>query len=713
MMESNMLQTVPILRRDLHFILQYGKDRAYIIEDRMRQKYYRIGNEEYLLMARLDGKTCLGEAVSRTNAALNKQVFDDEHAKIIFEWLKKSQLLSNESEAMLTDRSTGFEREKQLRNLGRLNFLNFKIPLCNPDSFFAKIAPWCGWLAGQKAAVLWLILLGYSLLILAEQWPNFIKQTSLVMSPGNLFSLWLAWFLLKLVHEFSHALTCYRYHGRVYEAGVMFILFFPLTYVNASSSWRFPSKWQRMHAAFAGIYAELFIAAIAVLGWAASPHSILGEMAHHVVIIAGFSTLAFNINPLMRFDGYFILSDMLDIPNLYARGKELVSSLASAVFFRKWTYISRFSTGQEIFIGSYGFAAWLWRIAVITTMVLIASQMFHGFGVFFTIPAIAAFIGYPLWSLKEKLTKIKREDPGRFKYFVLVSGSIVTFSTLFLGLVELNIPRLIPAVVQYTDEHPVKSSVPGFVAEIFVVSGGQVEKDDKLLRLHNPDIDIELKEARLAEQILELRERSLLMKKELAQYQVLAEQKAALRQKLAVLEKDAAALTIHAPAKGIVMGKNLEEKIETYIQAGQDLLTIVSDNDKKLLASVSQDDIAFFRTKEGEAVEVLEQNSWRTAFSGTITSIHPKADTTIPAFALNAAYGGPIPVQQTGTPQNSGLDRGYEFITPRFSVDITIPIEQAKNLPPGLLLNLRVGGQATTGWQLLTKWSTEHFLKRI
>jgi putative peptide zinc metalloprotease protein len=715
-MENPTPQPILSLRRDLHFTLQQSKDRAYIVEDPLRQKYFRIGNEEYLFLTHLNGQHSLGQAIAKTNELLGTNVFDEQHARVIVQWLINNQLISDDNQAILTGRLTGMAREKQQKTLSRFNMLTIKIPLGNPDAIFMHLSPWLGWFTGPVFALFWCCTLLYGGTVLVDHWPEFIHQAASTLSPGNLVFIWLAWFILKILHELSHALTCYRYHGRVYEAGLLFILFFPLTYINASSSWSFPSRWQRIHTAVAGIYAELFIASLAILIWTGSPNTITGEIAHNLIMVAGFSSLLFNANPLMRFDGYFILSDIVDIPNLYARGREFAGSVLSAVFFGKWTYIARFSPAKEILVRCYGLASWFWRILVMTSLILLASGMFHGLGIFVAILSICISLGLPAWSLKNTLAQMRRENPSQFKHFLLSSIGVTAIFLILLNFVHLHTEVSAPAVVQYADEATIKAVVPGIIAVMHVHSGQKIHKDDPILQLENPELLLELSKSRIELRKLELQERNTLINEDLSKYQVLTEQRIAIRQKLASLEKDVNDLTILAPLDGVILGKNLDQKIGVYLKSGQVLLSIVSEKDKKLLASVSQDDIEAFRDIKNEPVEVCLHNTAQSDFLSTIKQVHPKASTLIPDKAFSAAYGGPVAVRQslTSSPYNDRGDRQQqEFFKPRFQIDIEIPGDKADLLLAGQRATIRTSGQSVAAWQVLKKTVSKYFRRKL
>lgn len=715
-MEPDINSIVPTLRPDLHFTIQDKEGEGYVLEDALRQKFYRIGRAEYVFCTELDGKTALGHAIAETNTFLGEDIFNEENAKVTLQWLMQNQLLSDSSDDLVKGRLQLDERIRKQKLLGKFNLISIKIPLFNPDPIFEKISPWLRWFTGPFFAIFWALTVLYGCMVLYQQSDLFFETATAALSPGNMFFLWLAWFLLKVLHETSHALTTYRYQGRIFEAGILFIIFFPLTYVNGSSTWIFPNRWQRIHAAFAGIYAELFVAALAVLIWVENPNSIAGNIAHNLVLVAGFSSLLFNINPLMRFDGYFILSDLTAIPNLYTRGKAFVSSVFSLLFFGEWRYIVRFSRKQELFIACYGVAAWIWRLLIMIFLLLVVASSVHGFGIFIAIVSLILILGMPLWRLKEKIAGLYRENIHAFKRFCMVTGCSCMLAGLLLNLLHWERSLKAPAVVQYENELVVKAKVAGIVEKIHVHSGEEVVQGQVLLTLSNPELlaEREQLEIRLAQLLLQ--KRTAIIREDVTSYQVLEEQAVVVRKNVKAVEDDIEDLAVVAEIGGTVLVRRLEELQGVSLTRGREVLSLVSEKDKKILASVDQEEMDSFRNMKNKQVEVIRRSMDRSSFRGTVTLVSPAADLRVPDNALSAAFGGPIAVRQAAPPSTTSGKAArveYEFFSPRFDVEIEVPFIEADRLLVGQLTTIRMKGTSVSLWKLLKKQLKEYFTNRL
>lgn len=211
---------LPTLRDDLRCTpIVEDRRHLYIIEDPVRHIFFRIGLEEYLLASCLNQAKNLDDLLEGATAR-SGVVFTPEQARTVLNWLASRQLLQTEDSAPLLAAARQDQAMQETRRFNRLNLVSFKLPLLNPDPFLRHVR-YLSWLTGWPFFLLWLGVGIVALFTLAADWPLFTGQLNGFFGPGNLFRIWLIWFGLKLLHELFHALVCYRYGGRVYEAGVL------------------------------------------------------------------------------------------------------------------------------------------------------------------------------------------------------------------------------------------------------------------------------------------------------------------------------------------------------------------------------------------------------------------------------------------------------------------------------------------------------------
>src|SRR6185295_5159685 len=210
-----------------------------------------------------------------------------------------------------------------------------------------------------------------------DEFPSLRDQSQGILAPDNLLLLYLGTAFIKTVHEFGHAFFCRRYGGEVHTMGIMFMIFTPMPYVDASSSWGFRRRYQRMLVGAGGMIFELFVAAIAVFVWRQTAPGIIHSVAYNMIFVASVSTLIFNLNPLMRFDGYYLLSDLLEVPNLNQRSMRQL---------RYWTekYLLGVAKAEPIaqthkeatWLTIFGVAATIYRVIVFGGILLFIADRF-------------------------------------------------------------------------------------------------------------------------------------------------------------------------------------------------------------------------------------------------------------------------------------------------------------------------------------------------
>jgi len=689
-----MQQTVKI-RRDLRFSVRRGRpEPVYVIEDPARHRFFRIGRREYIFITHLDGTHTLPQALDGSLAVIGKDGLSAQQAERIVNWLAANQLLSLSGSAPMELTLAQERRLAQRRHLQRLNLITLRLPLLNPSRLIDRLFPWLRWITGGPFFLFWCAATALAVWELGSGWQQFVHQSRGLLAPGNLFWLWVCWFVLKVLHELSHALVCRRYGGQVYEAGILFIVFIPLTYVDATASWKFPSRWQRAHVAAAGMSMDLLAAALAVLCWAWFPAGAIGVMARNIVIVAGVGSILFNANPLMRFDGYYLLCDLTDIANLYTKGLGFVYGWLRFLFLGIRPAPPAEFGWRRWFIGVYGVAAYFWRILVLVGLTIAASRLFHGLGLLIALAAVVLWITLPVTDFVRRLPALVRINPHAGRRLVFIVALVAAAG--FFGIFRLSWPERVaaPAVVEYRDQAVVRSTTPGFVHRVYVKSGDAVRTGQPLVALRNDELRTELADTRLQIKILETEARLYFNADSISAFQVARERIRVLEQRAAELADELSALTLTAPRGGIVVARNLQNLPGAYVRRGQDILWIVSENHKAIRVSVDQEDVDVFRRWTGRQVTVDMRRWGLGVFPGRLVRVDPQASRDIPHPAFSAAWGGPLDVRPGKTvagPNADGLAT-YEFFQPRFSAEVEAAGSVLKNLRVGRLAQVRIRG---------------------
>ncbi len=255
------------------------------------------------------------------------------------------------------------------------SFLYLKIPLWDPQKWLKEYTWLIKLLLNRYTFVIWAIVLLMGLKTFVDNASSFSLSSEGFLAPSNMLLLYISLFVLKLFHEMGHAMMARKFGGDVHTLGLMFIIFTPLPYMDASSSWLFKNKWHRILVSSAGMIVELFFAAIATMIWANSGDGIIHSLAFNIMIIGSVSSLIFNGNPLLKFDAYYILSDYLEIPNLQQKAGNVWLYWWQKYFFDVASIKKAYENRREsVILASYGVMSYLYRLLVAISIALFVSD---------------------------------------------------------------------------------------------------------------------------------------------------------------------------------------------------------------------------------------------------------------------------------------------------------------------------------------------------
>lgn len=680
----NLEQVVLRLRDDLSIVPQTTADqRLYIVEDRLTGKCYRLGVMEYQVATLLDGTNSLAAVAARMSELQpsGAELTEDNarSALHVCKWLLQTGLAHIVSELERVP-----DAKPALPLWVRFNPIFLRVPLLTPDKLLETLLPWAGWVHSRLAAMAAVVLGIVASVLLAADWIRFSDSASGVFSIDHGFYLILGWIILKVAHEMGHGLACKYHGGYVREAGVAFLLFAPIPYVDVTSSWRLRSKWQRIHVAAAGMYVEAVLGSLAVLIWSQTSNAILSQFCVNIVVMATATTVLFNANPLMRFDGYYMLADWLEIPNLYSRGQQFTSHL-----FRRWMLGDRAvttavpsSAAASRIIKVYGIVAWAWRVTVCLSLICAASVLFHGAGIVLAVTATISWFLAPAWKLLAKL--FLRENWPQLGRLCVSSVALAGSCAVLFLYVPSPFPRRSPGIVEYKPITTVRSESGGFVREIVVSPGDRVSEGDVLARLENRELEDELRLVELAVQQSELRSRLHRQRGEMSQFQTEQDKLVALRAQRDERQREVHELVVVAPADGQVIGRRLPILLNTYVKQGDELCHIAMEREKEIQLSIHQDDVEAFQAQVGARVSIRCPSGRVYA---NLSSITPRATDRPTHPALCSTHGGPLPVRANSSDDSRDAIR---LLEPRFIGHILLPDESSEDLLAGQLCTVSI-----------------------
>lgn len=676
------------IRDDVGFSPQvYGKETFYHIELSSSSQFYRVGYVEYVFLSLLDGKTTFSEALALTARTQGATAFSQEQALSLYEWALESELATFADEiAPAGGGSPKKTKTGAAKFLQKLNPFWIRIPFGRPDSVLKALNPFVGWLFSPVATVLGIALMLAAGSRLFFGWNEFRQSAGAVFSPENWLWLFLAWVLLKVLHETSHGLVCQRYGGSVRETGVILAFFAPLAYVDVSSCWKIPSRWQRIHVAAAGMYTELLLASMAVFTWSSVDSQVVSHLLYNVIIMASVSTLLFNANPLMRFDGYYILSDLLNIPNLYTRSSEAVQQMIQHILVGHRTSAPTISGSQVAVLRCYGVAAMFWRLLICATMLIAASVMFHGAGVALAVAGMIAWFGMPAWKAVTAVQRLGRTAPLRLVRGVVIASSFacVVAGTLF-GL-PVPFSTTAPGVVSLPDGFRVHTDVNGFIESIHINDGQQVSAGDLLLTLRNEEITNTHRDLEIQIQQETVRQQIAMKMHDAGGASVANSNLKSLNERLREARAQQDALRIYAPANGHVIAPRLESQEQSYVHEGDNLLVIDDSQSREVRISVAQDDFSLAEGQQGATVNV--RIGTRKKLKGVIDRVIPRASRALFENSLAATEGGSLAVIATddhGEDEIQLTEQRFQAIVSLNAADLNLPIGERASVQLGTL----------------------------
>ena len=664
------------IRNGLRFAMrQTAGDTWYVVEDEATGSFYRIGVPQYTFLSMLNGQRTVNAALTKTATLLKKHALDEREIAGICKWAIESGLVETELSTSAHRQAKRARQEALMRTMSWINPVMLKIPLFKPDALVTEIEKYVGWIVSLGGAIAWCLVVFYGFLQLGLNWNSFMTSRVEGFAYYDLAWLAVAWLVLKTVHELAHALVCKKYGGNVRSTGVLLLLFIPLPYVDVSSSWRFESKWKRILTAAAGMMAEVFVAAIACCIWCWADPGPWKYHAGNIIITATISTLFFNINPLMRFDGYYILSDLLDIPNLSTHGKSYFKA------FFKWLYFgSKIKPLQEIgwrslVVKLYGFLAMAWFFVIVVGLSIGASNIVEGIGLVIVMISMVLWFVIPLvrgaWYVFQG-TKI--EKPNRIWFATALSITVLLISG-FLYFCPSPTVLSAPLVVDYDQHKIMRAESAGFINHIRVKDGDYVEQGDLLIQLNNPELDAEYKSLLIDIKISELKIDALLKAEDIAALKLEREILAASKKRRTEIESALTDLEIRAIRSGYVLSLDLDNRPGTYLRRGDEVLSIGDPDKIHGIALARQEDIGWLKGKEGTNVELfLWGRHTNEIIGGTVKRVNPRARDDLPHPAFSASNGGPlsvVPREQVEAGEEMPTEEGEWMLTqPRVPIEI-------------------------------------------
>lgn len=649
---------LPGMREDIR--VQPGpRDHAgrptWTLYDPLRNKFFQLDERALHLVY------CWGEGTPGAIAAAVAERFpwqpDVVDIAHFFDFLAANELLLVRDGTM-RKRLEKAEQARQTTLYNKLlhNYLFFRLPLTRPDPWLDRLYPHVAFLLTSRFLVLSAVVGIVSLALLLRQWQTFVGGFPWFFSTEGMIVFGLTLATIKILHEMGHALACKKYGVRVATMGVSFIVMWPVLYTDATDGWRLTSRRQRATISAAGVTTELVLACYALAAWLLLPEGLPRSVAFTVATTTLVMSLLVNLNPLMRFDGYFFLSDTLNMPNLQERSFGLARwQLRTWLFGRLMDPPEHYSRRLHAILVAYAISTWIYRLFLFLGIALLVYHMFFkALGIFLFFVEIWFFIARPIYREFKAWPDVwKLAGTGRRRGWYLASGGV---------LLVLLFPWRQDFVVQgqwsdarYERIHAVRV---GRVEEVLVTQGQAVQAGQVMLRLSSPELDHQQRVVAL--DVLRLRsqlERSLTDNDLSADRLVMSQALQRAEAEHAALDRVREQLVVLAPLSGRVEDVLPGLHVGRWVTPKEQLLMVREGAAAQVSALVPESKLEGLETG-GEALFFAEAGGPK-GVPLTVTAIERSAVKTLdsPYFAVD--FGGDIPASR---------QKGGEGLAPEISV---------------------------------------------
>ncbi len=691
----------------------------YVIKDPLALKYFRFKIEEYFLLQQFDGKQTLQDVKKAFEKKYRPQTISIEDLTRFVAQLHEAGiiLIDSSEQAKVLIRRRKKNRWRRIWSFFA-NILFIKIPVIDPERLLTGMYPYFRWLYTRTFVGLSLLSMLTALSLVLFNWKTFYDKLPDFQSFFNwwtILSFWVCLAVVKIIHEFGHGLTAKHFGGEVHEMGMLFLVLTPALYCDVTDSWLLPNKWSRIWISAAGIYVECFLASIATFVWWYSQPGLLNSLAMATMFICSVNTILFNANPLLRYDGYYVLADWLEIPNLRIKSTQFFAYLMQEKVLGLEVPVQSYlpKTRRALFV-TYALTSYVYRWFVTFAILWFLSQVLRPYKLeqvsyLLAVASLVPLVGTPVYQIGKFI-----RTPGRLRKVKKVRVTAFAVATIAIVAAVLAIPTPLRVqgtfVLRLANPEIVYAEVEGQLVELDVKNGQWVTKDTVLAKLRNPQKQKELLERQLDHDVNFVKAQYFLTNPERdSRAQALRHQEMADKTEPIIknITDQISKLTLVAERDGQVIGVPGKSKIGMWFKPGKP--TDTEEHTEKLFFCEIGD------PHKLEAHMILEQSdinlltlgnkAWlkidgkaETTYRATVGVIAPRASDQVPPELTNLAEGQ-IPAKpdpKTGVVHP--LNPVYEVI---------IPIDnETLELEPGLRGFAKIdGGTYTLAWWLLRWWN--------
>jgi putative peptide zinc metalloprotease protein len=650
----------PKLRSHVKFYQHvYRNQTWHIVADTLSNAHFRCPDDVFKFIEYLDGESSIAQAYQVCVELKGDDAPQQADIIQVIATLQMKELLQGDIPVSAQDLFLRYQTQKsQKKKQIWSRPLAFKMSLWDPDQWLEKITPLFSGIFNRWVLVLCMCFMAFGSSIAFVNWQALMLHFSIrFMSPENLILIWLLYPLVKLIHELGHAILTKYWGGEVHDMGVLFIVFMPVPYVDASSSYQFANKHQRMMVAAAGIFVELLLAAIGILCWSMMDDGIVRDIAFNIAVVGGLSTLFVNGNPLLRFDGYHVFCDAIEVPNLGSRSIKYLGYLCQRFLLGLDDLKSPLTAqGERGWLLFYGLTAGVYRLFISFSIAFFVASHYFIVGVVLALLSLLQQIIWPtILSVKHLL--ILAKERTRLTRLALTSVPI-SLLCAFLLFYPLNWSTNIEGVAVLPESGSVRAQSAGFVIEILKENGQKVNVGEDLFKLINPELMLEqqLIKAQIVE--LERRKNHAFLEGPVATQIVKLEIQQA-ENSLLDIQKQIAQLSVKSATSGIMSIPKALDMPGRYYHKGDVLAYVVDLSTVTVKAIIPQSKFDRLNLADKQWQGKIASQPEKT-FKVVAGREVPRASYKLPSAKLGSAGGGEIRVDARDSEGRTVLEAVYQ-----------------------------------------------------
>lgn len=652
-----------------------GGRKIIVLKDLLAHKYLRLSEYEYRFLKALNGSVSPKQATKQLEEA-GYYYCDDDINQIIAKAAQTGLLLGttfSTARHQLAMKS----RIKQLKRAQRFSSVYFLfIPLLNPDRFLERTLKFVSLICNRWTAIIPLVALPGALYLIVSGMPKIRQEFLFFFNLNNLVFLWITVAVTKLAHEFAHAYTAKKFGLQVPDMGVAFLIFFPCLYCNTTDAWQLADRRQRMAISAAGVAAEAVLSTFAAYVWYFSKPGIVNSVAFYLMGVSFLSTVLINGNPLLKFDGYFLLADYLRIPNLYQKAFGHIRFLfLNRVLGMSEIEDSARSKRERVIFGLYGFGSLTYRVFLYAGIITGVYYRFDKtLGILLAVLAFALFVVRPAWKGSATLFRLRAGIKVRLRGALVFACCVLVLGTALFVPIAGN--SVYPCFLDAAQKQKITVPQHTWVEEVNVREGMPVTQrtvmfqlDTSVLRLNLAKQEVNRSIIKKELELLSLddKRRAEIPGKEVELHQAEDEIRRT-NQQLAEAESG-----ITAPFDAVVT--RLNPKMRKGFQPGEGVIVGELETTAKLVvhALIPEKDLETIHV--GQQVRVWFPASGGMEFEERVNTIRPFSEKDLSESPFSSRFGGEVATEvrshdQKDSPLESQYDCSILFTHPEANIPL-------------------------------------------